>query len=78
MNLLAALDFGDQLPTRLREIAQEAFVPLLGILIATLGPSASTDANKHTHFTTGPLVDHSFVQGLWTRVEGASAIIVEN
>jgi hypothetical protein len=78
VNLLATLDLGDQLPTRLGKIAQEAFIPHLRIRIAALGPSASTDANKDTHFATGPLVDHSFVQGFWTRVESADTVIVKN
>jgi hypothetical protein len=78
MDLLATLDFGDQLSTRLSKFAQEAFVPHLRIRVRVLGSSAGTHANKDTHFTTGPLVDYRFVQGFWTGVESTHAIVVEN
>jgi hypothetical protein len=78
VDLLAALDFGDQLPTGLSKLAQEAFIPHLWIWVRVLRPSASTDTNKDTHFTTGPFVHHRFVQGFWTRVESAHAIIMED
>lgn len=78
VDLLAAFDFGDQLPTCVGKFAQEALVPHLRIRICILGSSSSADANKYSYFTTGPLVDHSFVQSFWAGVESADAIVMEN
>lgn len=78
VNLLAPLDLGDQLPSRLGEVAEKSFIPHLRVRIAASGASSGTDTDENAYFPSWPLVHHGLVQGFGTGVESANTVVMED
>lgn len=78
VDLFAVLDLCDQLSSCISIIAQEPLIPYLRVCVTASRSTSGTDADEDAHFAPRPLVDHSLVKRLGTRVECTRTIIMEN
>lgn len=78
VDLLTALNLGNQLPSRLGVISHEPLIPLVLVRIIAPWSSPCSDTDKHSNLSPWPLVDNRLVQSLGSRVEGAGALVMED